>query len=259
MIVINNNQIFANEQIDQITEEKILDIESGENLVISGDTELDNNLKMGAKGFIQNVLNGSFIMNVLSTREAVQEAVQDYIEENIIVEEELPSGEELIETSEVIIDDEQAIVEEVVVEEPVYEEVVSTPAFPTVEINGESIAYTRYVDVYRVNGKGGASAYCLCQKCCGKSPSSPGYGRTASGLVIVPGTGMKVLSVDPTVIPLGSKLYVQGLNGAADYGYAVAADTGGAIKGNRVDLYMDTHSQALQWGRRDVRVYILPD
>ena len=70
---------------------------------------------------------------------------------------------------------------------------------------------------------------------------------------------MKVLSVDPTVIPLGSKLYVQGLNGAADYGYAVAADTGGAIKGNRVDLYMDTHSQALQWGRRDVRVYILPD
>ena len=258
MVVINNNQLLANDQTIQVTEEKIQSVESGESIVISGDSELDSNLKMGAKGFIQNVFNGSFIKNVLTAREVVEQATEEYVAENIIIDEVVISGEELIETSDVIIDDEQAIVEEVV-EEPVVEEIITNPGLPTVEINGEQVAYQRYVDIIRVNGKGGASAYCLCQKCCGKSPSSPGYGRTASGLVIVPGTGMKVLSVDPKVIPLGSKLYVQGLNGASDYGYAVAADTGGAIKGNRVDLYMDSHQDALKWGRRDVRVYILPD
>jgi len=104
-----------------------------------------------------------------------------------------------------------------------------------------------------------ATAYCLCKKCCGKSPSSPGYGRTASGLVIVPGTNMKVIAVDPKLVKLGTHVYIQGLNGAADYGYAVAADTGGAIKNRKIDLYMDSHADCLKWGRRQVRMYILPD
>ena len=102
-----------------------------------------------------------------------------------------------------------------------------------------------------------ATAYCLCQKCCGKSPSSPGYGVTASGLKIVPGTGMKVIAVDPKVIPLGSKVYVQGLNGAWDYGYAVAGDTGGAIKSMKIDLYMDSHEETLSWGRKKVNIYVV--
>lgn len=102
-----------------------------------------------------------------------------------------------------------------------------------------------------------ATAYCLCQKCCGKSPSSPGYGVTASGLKIIPGTGMKVIAVDPKVIPLGSKVYVQGLNGAWDYGYAVAGDTGGVIKSMKIDLYMDSHEETLSWGRKKVNIYVV--
>lgn len=102
-----------------------------------------------------------------------------------------------------------------------------------------------------------ATAYCLCKKCCGKSESHPEYGLTASGLKIIPGTNMKVIAVDPKVIPLGSKVYVEGLNGAADYGYAVAADTGGAINSLKVDLYMETHEKAYQWGRKSVKVYIV--
>lgn len=102
-----------------------------------------------------------------------------------------------------------------------------------------------------------ATAYCLCQKCCGKSPSSPGYGVTASGLKIIPGTGMKVIAVDPKVIPLGSKVYVQGLNGAWDYGYAIAGDTGGAIKSMKIDLYMDSHEETLSWGRKKVNIYVV--
>lgn len=104
-----------------------------------------------------------------------------------------------------------------------------------------------------------ATAYCLCKKCCGKSPENPNYGNTHSGLKIVPGSGIKVIAVDPNVIPLNTKVYVEGLNGAWDYGYAIAADTGSAIKELKIDLYMDTHTEALEWGRRKVNVYLLAE
>ncbi|AEE97116.1 ubiquitin-like domain-containing protein [Mahella australiensis] len=60
-----------------------------------------------------------------------------------------------------------------------------------------------------------------------------------------------IAAVDPRIIPLGTRLYVDG------YGFAVAADVGGAIKGNKIDLYMETLSQARAFGRRTVKVYIL--
>lgn len=61
-----------------------------------------------------------------------------------------------------------------------------------------------------------------------------------------------VVAVDPVVIPLGSLLYVPG------YGYAVAADVGGAIKGNKIDLYTEDYTEAaLRFGTRPVRVYLL--
>lgn len=60
-----------------------------------------------------------------------------------------------------------------------------------------------------------------------------------------------VVAVDPRVIPLGTKMYVEG------YGYAVAADTGGLIKGNIIDVFMDTHEKAVNWGRKKVKIYIL--
>lgn len=72
-------------------------------------------------------------------------------------------------------------------------------------------------------------------------------GRTAIGLKI----GHGVVAVDPRVIPLGTRLYIEG------YGYAVAADTGGAIKGNRIDLAMNSRSTMRAFGRRKVVVHIL--
>lgn len=70
---------------------------------------------------------------------------------------------------------------------------------------------------------------------------------TASG--VWPQVG--VAAVDTNVIPMGTRLYVEG------YGYATALDRGGAIKGHRIDLFMDTESQALQWGAQKVKVYIV--
>ncbi len=72
-------------------------------------------------------------------------------------------------------------------------------------------------------------------------------GRTATGVPARYG----VAAVDPSVIPLGTRLYIPG------YGYAVAADTGGAIVGDRIDLCFDTGQQALDYGRQTVSVYEL--
>lgn len=63
--------------------------------------------------------------------------------------------------------------------------------------------------------------------------------------------GYSTIAVDPRVIPLGSKLYIEG------YGYAIASDTGGAIQGNIIDLFVPTDAEARSWGRRTVAVHIL--
>ncbi|MBR4030800.1 MAG: 3D domain-containing protein, partial [Clostridia bacterium] len=79
------------------------------------------------------------------------------------------------------------------------------------------------------------------------------YGITASGMRAQVG----VVAVDRRVIPLGTKLYIEAVDGSWVYGNAIAGDTGGAIKGNRVDLFFDTTAECLQFGRRAARVYIL--
>lgn len=77
--------------------------------------------------------------------------------------------------------------------------------------------------------------------------------KTASGRVACVGC----VAVDPRVIPMGSKLYITTKDGQYSYGVAVAADTGGAIKGNKVDLYFNTYSECVQFGRRSCTVYVL--
>ncbi len=76
-------------------------------------------------------------------------------------------------------------------------------------------------------------------------------GRTATGLNLRANPNMKVIAVDPRIIPLGTKVYVEG------YGYAVAADTGGAIKGYKIDLFMPSNSDCYRWGRKKVKIKIL--
>jgi 3D (Asp-Asp-Asp) domain-containing protein/peptidoglycan hydrolase CwlO-like protein len=80
--------------------------------------------------------------------------------------------------------------------------------------------------------------------------SATGYclrGTTATGIPVAWG----VIAVDPTVIPLGTKMFVPG------YGQGVAADTGSAVKGAIIDLWFPTCAQAIQWGRRTVTITLL--
>ncbi len=93
---------------------------------------------------------------------------------------------------------------------------------------GQTFRYRQVMDVY-------ASAYTYT----GNNTASevpPSYG---------------VVAVDPRVIPLGTRLYVEG------YGFATALDTGGSIRGNRIDVFQETYNAARSWGVRKVRVYIL--
>ena len=76
-------------------------------------------------------------------------------------------------------------------------------------------------------------------------------GITATGINLKANPSLKVIAVDPSVIPLGSKVWVQG------YGYAIAGDTGGAIKGNRIDLHVPNDGVAKQFGRRQVQIKVL--
>ncbi|WP_246289156.1 G5 and 3D domain-containing protein [Bacillus haikouensis] len=76
-------------------------------------------------------------------------------------------------------------------------------------------------------------------------------GHTATGINLKANPGIKVIAVDPSVIPLGTKVYVDG------YGYAVAADTGGAIRGNKIDVFFSSKSDAYRWGRKTIKVKIL--
>ena len=106
-----------------------------------------------------------------------------------------------------------------------------------------------------------ATAYCPCGRCCNWHrnwllrpviASGPNRGRskavgiTASGTEARPGT----VAADTRVLPFGTILYVPG------YGYGRVEDTGGDIKGNRIDLFHRTHAEALEWGRRKVRCQV---
>ncbi|HDM9155646.1 TPA: resuscitation-promoting factor [Listeria monocytogenes] len=84
-----------------------------------------------------------------------------------------------------------------------------------------------------------------------ESTAYSGGGTTAYGINLSANPGLKVIAVDPRIISLGSKVWVEG------YGEAIAGDTGGAIKGNIVDVYFPNESQCYSWGRRMVTVKVL--
>lgn len=85
------------------------------------------------------------------------------------------------------------------------------------------------------------TAYCACKKCCGKSD-----GITKTGTKATEG---RTIAVDPRVIPLGSEVVIDG------HKY-IAEDVGGAVKGNKIDLYFDSHQEALEFGLQYKEVFM---
>ncbi|WP_067931992.1 3D domain-containing protein [Alicyclobacillus kakegawensis] len=94
------------------------------------------------------------------------------------------------------------------------------------------------------------TAYTAGYESTGKRPGDPSYGITSTGVPVQAGV---TVAVDPSVIPYGSKLYIPGI------GFRIAQDTGGAIQGHHIDIYMQSLSEAIQFGVRYGDVYVLPD
>ena len=92
--------------------------------------------------------------------------------------------------------------------------------------------------------------YCICQRCCGKSPDHPAYGVTASGRMATPYVSV---AVDPSVIPLGADVLVD--YGDGEIHYYRADDTGSGVGGRHIDLCVGSHDEALQMGHRTATVY----
>ncbi|KAA9015974.1 3D domain-containing protein [Niallia endozanthoxylica] len=83
------------------------------------------------------------------------------------------------------------------------------------------------------------------------SHESSATGLTATGINVRQNPNMKLIAVDPSVIPLGSRVWVEG------YGEAIAGDTGGAIKGHKIDVLMPSTAACIAWGRKTVKIVIL--
>ena len=133
-------------------------------------------------------------------------------------------------------------------------DVIKEPVDHIVEIGALEVVMTSRGDVRaRASYVMNATGYDVSYESTGKNPGEPGFGVTATGVRAAYG----VVAVDPSVIPLGSRLYIQSADGSYEYGYAIAADTGGAIKGNKIDLCFSSRSEALAFGRRNVVVYVL--
>ena len=127
----------------------------------------------------------------------------------------------------------------VAVQEPIP---VETPAAPEV-VKVVSSNQTNLVSL----GIFTESAYCICYKCCGKTPEHPQYGLTATGTRATPG---RTIAVDPSVIPLGSEVIVNGCT-------YIAEDTGSHIRGKRIDLCVSSHAEGLQHGLKQVEVFLV--
>lgn len=96
-----------------------------------------------------------------------------------------------------------------------------------------------------------ATGYTAGKESTGKSPNHPMYGVTYSGVKVTRNV-FSTVAADPSVFPIGTILYIP------DYGYGVVADTGSAIKGDKIDLYYETVKDVYKkWGKKKVQVHVL--
>ncbi|QKS60381.1 3D domain-containing protein [Paenibacillus barcinonensis] len=121
---------------------------------------------------------------------------------------------------------------------------VLDPAMPVLAPRSEQILGTKKVT---------ATGYTAGVESTGKTPKHPQYGITYSGVKVRRDKEtVSTIAADPKLFPMGSILYIPG------YGYGIVADTGSAIKGNKIDLYFPTTKQVYkEWGKKDVEVQVI--
>lgn len=129
---------------------------------------------------------------------------------------------------------------------------ISAPVTEVIEVGtkpkANTISTPAGYKVFSSNYVANISAYCPCLICCGKT-----NGITASG---VKATQYCTIAA-PKSIPFGTKVYIPYFKNAPNKGIFIVQDRGGAIGSNRIDVFFNTHQQALNFGRKNLEIYIL--
>lgn len=210
----------------------------------------------------ERVFENGLIRIIRIDEKVVKEVVKQPFDTIVKLDSKLKPGQEVVETEgqmgekELVFkytyEDEKEIIRSL------KEENIKTEAIDRVVRKGSEMLYVTdqgkpYLcsAIYTMK----SSAYDLSFASCGKYPDHPQYGITRSGTKARPG----VVAVDPKTIKLKSKLYVESLDRTQDYGFASAEDTGGAIKNNRIDLFIGNNREAYRYGMRNVKVYVLDE
>lgn len=277
-----NIRLFEKDIIDINLDEKInknmiINIDRAENVIfkIDGKEEVNfitNMPKLGlvlkefekeqkAKYYLEDgqssasVVKDNMVVKISSYKEEINTIEEEVpYKVNIVENNKLPEGVENIK-----VNGENGIKEIKVKElylkgnlqskEIIEEKITKEPITKIIEKGTRSNTIKTEQGVFVINKKINmkSTAYTAGPQCTGKKPGEIGYGVTASGMKARRG----VVAVDTSVIPFGTKLYIEG------YGHAIAGDTGSAIKGHKIDLFMDSYNEAIQHGVRNVDVYVL--
>lgn len=231
--------------LEDMFKEEGIKLGEEDRVVPSKDIPVENGLNVAITRVETKVLQQSYALDFAT----VVKRDEDSTKGSTKLLQEGQQGEKII-TTKVVYEDgkeiKKDVVSEVVTKSPVDKIVaVGTLSTLTLSRGGGNITY-------KSSFKARATAYSAGFSSTGKNPGDKNYGRTASGTVVRRNpNGYSSVAVDPNVIPLGTKLFIEG------YGYAIAEDTGGAIKGNTIDVFFDTDSECYNWGVKSVNVYIL--
>jgi 3D (Asp-Asp-Asp) domain-containing protein len=225
---------IENEKVEIDKQEKILQEQN--NLLATNQVNLEQNLQKR-----QELLNSAqekykTITNEISLVEKDKQVIQEQLSQ---AQANLKSEQEAV-TARAKASAEKAAKQPVVVEQP------SAP-----KNNGNSNSNTSTVKEVSKSNESTNNAKELYVSATAYSHESSKTGLTATGYNIKANPNTKLIAVDPSVIPLGTKVWVEG------YGEAIAGDTGGAIKGHKIDVLMPSSAQAISWGRKTVKVIIL--
>jgi uncharacterized protein YabE (DUF348 family) len=283
--------------VGELLKENKLEVKKEDQITPSLDTELQGNMKVAfEKSFLLHVVDGTKKVNqvwststtvadflkhqgiVLNELDRVEPGLKDYVQENgtvkiVRVEKVTDVVEEPINFAVISKKDSSLSKgkEEVITEG---KKGVKSKQFEVIKENGKEVKRTLLSEKILKEKQDQVVAVgtkvLVAQVSRGRDESSSSGGRelyvsstaytancsgcsgiTATGYNLKRNPSAKVIAVDPSVIPLGTKVYVEG------YGYAIAADTGSAIRGNKIDVFFSSMSQAYKWGVRKVKIRIL--
>ncbi len=236
----------------QTAEKTVEDMLKAEKIVLGDEDKItplkSDSLKSGLAVKVTRV-NTENIKETKSVKFATETKSSDELNKGVkkVVQKGI-TGQKVI-TSSVVYENGKEVSRKLVNEEFKAQPVKEIIALGTTSVytpsRGGDISYTRKLKVR-------ATAYTSDYDSTGKSEGDPDFGITSTGVKAKRNSdGYSTIAVDPSVIPLGSKIYVEG------YGYGIAEDIGGAIKGNHIDLYYDSSDEMWGWGARNVSIYIV--